>query len=300
MKSINKHSVKHGAITLTTGLNESDFIYGANKKLSLSLQDIDKRYLEKHIIVLSSCCTSIIGDNIESIILQESNLLTKHINWLETAGFKSWYWPNGYDMAHHYIVHNIMSNSNNIKNGTKKIANIIGYGNSASVDEKEIGRLLNLCDIDVQYPLETPYTNTQAICEATKANINIMMCKTYGIQFCEDMKTKFGIDYICITQQMGIYQTEKFLREIGDFFNIKEKVETIIKAEKLAITDELLRIKNILKGKKIAISAGHDKAIALMHIANELGMKICYLGLLTYDDLTNEKITELYNEFNTV
>ena len=296
MKSLNYDTDNHSAITLTTGLSDSDFVYGGNNKLSLSLKDIDKRYSEKNIVVLSSCCTSIIGDDIESVVLHTSKFIKKHINWLDTAGFKSWYWPNGYDMAHHYIVYDIMQNSNNIKKHDKKTANIIGYGNSASVDEKEIGRLLNLCGIEVQYPLETPYTDTQKICNATKADINIMMCKTYGIQFCEDMKSRFGIDYICMSQQMGIHQTEKFLREIGEYFNIKEKIENVIKLEKNLISDDLLKIRKTLEGKEIAISAGHDKAIALMYLANELNLKICYLGLLTYDDLTNEKINELYNQ----
>jgi len=67
----------------------------------------------------------------------------------------------------------------------------------------------------------------------------------------------------------------------------------IIQKEKENINDRLITIKQQLAGKRVAISAGHDKAPALIALAQELNLVIVYLGILTYDNTTKEKFIEV-------
>lgn len=292
MKSQTKSTmaVSEGAITLCTAMREEQMIYGGIEILKKAIYEVKDRYSPLHTIVLSSCCSNIIGDDIEGAVQFAKNKWNMNIDYLDTAGFKSWYWPNGYDLAHQFLVKSIMGRK------VKKISNtvnLISYGNAASVDEKELIRLLNLCDIKVQLPLCVPFTSIENIKEAPNACLNIMMCKAYGYEFCKQMEKKYNIPFVETTQQIGSKNCEKFLREIGEKMECKEKVESLIFSEKRNIADRLNEYKKFFRGKSIAISAGHDKVFSLIELAQELGFKICYIGLLTYDDLVIEKVKKL-------
>lgn len=293
LKSVESDSSNSRAITLSTNLSESDVIYGGEEKLRKALTDIKEKYAPKYVAVLSSCCSGIIGENVESIVNEMAIKTGMNIGWLDTSGFKSWYWPNGYDYAHHFIVHKIMPSKNEVKKSQEKTINIITYGNAATVDEMECDRLMEKLGIQALHPFSVPYTSIEKLQQSASAHMNFMMCKTYGLAFCEEMEKKYGTPYIRATHPMGSYYTEIWLREIAKVFNIENECDLVIQKEKENINDRIISIKQQLAGKRVAISAGHDKAPALIALAQELNLVIVYLGILTYDNTTKEKFIEV-------
>lgn len=295
LKSIAGTSKESDCITLCTNMNENDVIYGGTEKLRQAVWDIKKRFNPEHLAILSSCCPGIIGDDLEEVVQEARESLEMDIGWLDTSGFKSWYWPNGYDMAHQYIVEHIMEFPEEVEDYT---VNIIPYGNAASVDENECARLLSELGLKVQLPLSVPHTSIERIKRAPYAKANAMMCLTYGWNFCRSMKAKFGTEYSAESHPIGMYFTEKWLRSIAAIFRKEEEVELLIQKEISEIQPELEELQEKLKGKSIAISAGHDKAPSLLAMALELGLRVCYVGLITYDDLVKEKINEVSAMFD--
>lgn len=298
LKSIEASASRKHAITLSTNLNETDIVYGAEEKLKKALLDIKEKYNPKYVAVLSSCCSGIIGENIESIVKEMSKTTDMNIGWLDTSGFKSWYWPNGYDYAHNFIVNNILPDKEDVQKTKEKTINIITYGNAAAVDEKECERLICELGIKAFHPFEVPYTSIENLQKSASSHLNFMMCKTYGFAFCEAMKKKYGMPYIQVSHPMSTYYTEKWIREIAAFFNIEEKGEAVILSEKKKTRKDLLEIKKQLGGKSVAISAGHDKVPALLSLVNELGLTVIYLGVLTYDNLSKDKFVEMEKQLN--
>jgi nitrogenase molybdenum-iron protein alpha chain len=282
-------------ITLCTNMNESDVIYGGTEKLRKAVLDIRERYNPEHLVILSSCCPGIIGDDFNEVVEEAREKYNMNIGWLDTSGFKSWYWPNGYDLAHQYIVQNIMEPPERVDELT---VNIIPYGNAASADENECARLLTEMGLKPQLPLSVPHTTVENIRLAPNARANVMMCLTYGWNFCKCMKERFGTEYSEESHPIGSYYTEKWLMGAARIFDKEKEAKALIEKEQREIKNDLKYIRENLKGKTIAITAGHDKAPSLLAMALELGLKVCYVGLVTYDDLVKDKINEISSMFD--
>lgn len=290
LKSIAGTQIESNCITLCTNMNERDIIYGGNEKLRKAILDIRKRYAPEHLVVLSSCCPGIIGDDIQGVIEQIKMEHGMNIGWLDTSGFKSWYWPNGYDLAHQYIVEHLIDEPEKV---CDDVVNIIPYGNASRADEIECGRLLEGMGLKPQFPLAVPHTSIDNIRVAAKAKANVMMCLTYGWNFCKMMSDRFDTQYSLESHPISSYYTKKWIRGIAKIFHKEREADILIKKEEEEIAREMDNLRTSLKGKKIAISAGHDKAPSLYAMALELEMDVCYIGFITYDDLVNDKIKEI-------
>lgn len=295
LKSVTGTKRTSECITLCTNMNERDIIYGGTEKLRNAVKGIYERYSPEHVVILSSCCPGIIGDDFNDVVEEARDKYRMSIGWLDTSGFKSGYWPNGYDLAHQYIVEHIMEIPEEIEENT---VNIISYGNAASADEKECARLLEALGLKPQLPMSVPYTSVENIKRAPYAKANAMMCLTYGWNFCKQMNERFGTEYSLESHPIGSFYTKKWIRAIAEIFHKKDEAEELICFEEEAIKERLEWLRGELSDKKIAITAGHDKAPSLLAMALELGMKVCYVGLVTYDDLVKDKIDEVTKMFN--
>jgi nitrogenase molybdenum-iron protein alpha chain len=294
LKAVTGTKKESECITLCTNMDEEDVVYGGNNKLEKAIIDIKERFDPEHIVVLSSCCAGIIGDDVDEVINKTKDKYGLKIGWLDASGFKSSYWPNGYDLAHRYIVNNIMEP----REVDPDLVNIIPYGNAAHVDELECGRLLTEMGLKVQYPLSVPHTTVNNVQKAPYAKLNVMMCITFGWQFCECMKKRFGTDYSSESQPIGTYFTKKWILSIASYFGKEKEAEKLINKEISEIKEELQDLKTRLKGKRVAISAGHDKVPSLLATCLELGLEVVYVGIFTYDDLVKEKVQEIVEMYD--
>jgi nitrogenase molybdenum-iron protein alpha chain len=294
LKSVTGTKKESGCITLCTNMNERDVIYGGMQKLKMAVVDIKERFNPEHCVILSSCCAGIIGDDIEEVVAEARKNLGMDIGWVDSCGFKSTYWPNGYDLAHRYIVEHIMEPCP-VDDFT---INIIPYGNAASVDERECSRVLTKLGLTVQLPLSVPHTTLEKLKRAPAAKANAMMCMTFGWNFARAMQKRFNTAFSAETHPIGTHFTKKWLRSIAVIYGLEEAAEKLIAEELAEIEPELEDLKKQLKGRTVAISAGHDKAPALLAMCLEFGMRVIYFGILTYDDLVKEKIREVADFFD--
>lgn len=295
LKSVAGSKAPTRCVTLCTNLKEEDVVYGGEGKLYAALEDIARRLKPPHVAVLSSCCPGIIGDDIDKVVERANRELNLDVGWLDTSGFKSSYWPNGYDMAHHYMVHHIMDPSVEPDN---KTINIIPYGNAAAVDEQECTRLLEALGLTVQTPLTVPFTDLERVRVAPKAKANTMMCMTFGWNFARQMQQRFGTGMIPDSHPLSVHFTKRWLRSVAEVFDCRERAEALIEAEIAAIESDWASLRESLTGKRIAITAGHDKMPSLLAMALELGMEPVYAGLVTYDDLVEDKMREMAEAFD--
>ena len=171
--------------------------------------------------------------------------------------------------------------------------NVIPYGNAASVDEKECVRLLTMLGLKVQTPLSVPYTTINKVKEARRAKANTMMCMTFGWNFARAMSRKFGTVMVPESHPLSIHYTNKWLRSVAATFGRDKQAEELVSKELRAIEGDLKELRSQLQGKRIALSAGHDKMPSLLALAAELGMCVVYAGLITYDDLVEDKLREI-------
>ena len=77
-----------------------------------------------------------------------------------------------------------------------------------------------------------------------------MMCKAYGLIFCEEMEEKYGTAYIHSSHPIGLFFTEKWLHETARLFGVESQADRLIESEKLEIQEDLLEIKKLLDPPK--------------------------------------------------
>lgn len=301
LKSVVGSKKESECITLCTNMNEEDVVFGGEQKLAKALEDIHRRFNPQYVCVLSSCCPGIIGDSIDTVVASAREKLGMKIGWLDSSGFKSRFWPNGYDLANQFIVDEIMEPADQVE---PDVINLIPYGNAASVDEKECSRLLAELGLRVQTPLSVPYTTLEKIREAPRAKATTMMCLTFGWNFSQAMQKRFGTGIVPESHPIGSHFTAKWIRSVAAEYGKEKEAEALIERESAAIREDLEQLREDLKGKTIAISAGHDKLPSLLAMAAELGLRTVYAGLITYDDLVNgklEEVAEIYDyDFESV
>lgn len=295
LKSVTGTKTHNRCVTLCTGMNEEDVVYGGEGKLYEALKDIATRLKPEYVCVLSSCCPGIIGDDIEKVVSRSRQEFDIDVGWLDTSGFKSSYWPNGYDLAHDFMVDHMMSTALEVD---EKTINILPYGNAASVDEHECARLLEALGLTVQMPLSVPFTNIENIRTAPRARANTMMCMTFGWNFARKMQARFGTQAIHESHPLSIHFTTKWLKAVAKVYGLEKEADVLIESEVAAISEELASLCEELRGRRIAITAGHDKMPSLLALARELQMEPVYAGMVTYDDLVETKLKEIAETFN--
>jgi len=69
-----------------TSLHENDVIFGGEKLLKKGIEDVEKIYPSEVLFILTSCATEIIGDDIESVVLDEAERRSKRIVAIDVGG----------------------------------------------------------------------------------------------------------------------------------------------------------------------------------------------------------------------
>jgi nitrogenase molybdenum-iron protein alpha chain len=294
LKSVEGTKRQTRCVTLCTNMGEEDVVYGGEPKLYRALEDIAKRLRPPHVCVLSSCCPGIIGDDVAKVVERAGRELGMDIGALDTSGFSSSYWPNGYDLAHGYIIDHLMEPLE----VDEKTINLIPYGNAAAVDERECARILTALGLTVQTPLAVPYTELENVRAAPRAKATTMMCMTFGWNFARQMKRRFGTAIIEDSHPLSMHFTTKWLMAVAKEFGCTDRAAALVREETAAISSELAELRAELRGKRIAITAGHDKMPSLLALAKELEMEPVYAGLVTYDNLVEDKLREMSEAFD--
>jgi len=89
--------------TACTTLDESNVIYGGEGKLLEAVKEADKKYHPDLIVILSCCCSGIIGDDVESIAREAGEQVSCPVLALRSEGFGGDF-RSGYEDAFKLIM----------------------------------------------------------------------------------------------------------------------------------------------------------------------------------------------------
>jgi nitrogenase molybdenum-cofactor synthesis protein NifE len=73
--------------TSCTAQNEVDVVYGGEGKLLAAIQEADQRYHPDLIVVLSCCCSGIIGDDVETVARLAARQVNAKVLAIRSEGF---------------------------------------------------------------------------------------------------------------------------------------------------------------------------------------------------------------------
>ena len=126
-----------------TSLDESNIIYGGEGKLLEAVKEADKRYHPDLIVILSCCCSGIIGDDVESVAREEEKSVNCRVLALRSEGFGGDF-RSGYEDAFKVIM-DLMEPPKRKRKGT---INIIGarWGPTLTEFNQDLDEITRLLD----------------------------------------------------------------------------------------------------------------------------------------------------------
>ncbi len=262
----------------STDMQDSDIIFGGEKKLTQAIQEAYDQFHPKSISIFATCPVGLIGDDIHTVA---KNMKEKfgdcNVFAFSCEGYKGVSQSAGHHIANNQIFRHVVGENNEEKPGKYKI-NLLGEYNIGG-DGFEINRIFKKCGITNIATFSGNSTYDQfASCHT--ADLNVVMCHR-SINYVADMlETKYGIPWIKINF-IGSEATAKSLRKIAEYFGDKEfidRVEAVITEEMPAVEAAREEILPRTEGKTAMLFVGGSRAHHYQELFKEMGMKIISAG----------------------
>lgn len=267
---------------LSTAMDQNDVVFGAEEKLKSKIIEADQRYSPELIVVLTSCASSIIGENTGQIIKDVKSSISAEIMDISAGGFEGTQ-IDGYEEC--------LLSFLQLMDKQKKInsINLVGQFRGGE-DLKYLKEYFKKLNIEINCVLMSG-SNLNQIKAAGNASLNVSMCEASGLVPCEVMKKEFGIPYINEILPIGVKGTSNFFSKICKELD----KEYTLKNEESSTLNRIKKYSKNLNGKKAAIISGPSRALAFIDFLLEIGMlpvliSIDFQGKNTKKEL--EKIIE--------
>ena len=263
---------------LSTDMQDSDIIFGGEKKLAAAIQEAYDLFHPKAIAVFATCPVGLIGDDIHTVARKMKEKLGNcNVFAFSCEGYKGVSQSAGHHIANNQVFTHVIGTSETIKADRFKI-NLLGEYNIGG-DGFEIDRILKKCGITNIATFSGNSTYDQ-FASANQADLSCVMCHR-SINYVADMlETKYGIPWIKVNF-IGAAATAKSLRKIARYFGDPEltvQVEAVIAEEMPAVEAERLEIIPRTKGKTAMLFVGGSRAHHYQELFKEMGMRTIAAG----------------------
>jgi len=263
---------------MSTDMQDSDIIFGGEKKLAAAIQEAYDLFHPKGIAVFATCPVGLIGDDIHNVARQMKEKLGDcNVFAFSCEGYKGVSQSAGHHIANNQVFTHIVGTSPTEKTEKFKI-NLLGEYNIGG-DGFEIDRILKKCGISNIATFSGNSTYDQ-FASANQADLSCVMCHR-SINYVADMlETKYGIPWIKINF-IGAGATAKSLRKIARYFGdqeLSDRVEAVIAEEMPDVEMARLDVYPRTQGKTVMIFVGGSRAHHYQELFNEMGMKTLSAG----------------------
>ena len=263
---------------MSTDMQDSDIIFGGEKKLETAIQEAYDLFKPKAIAVFATCPVGLIGDDIHAVAKKMKDKFGDcNVFAFSCEGYKGVSQSAGHHIANNQVFTHIVGSSGTEKTDKFKI-NLLGEYNIGG-DGFEIDRILKKCGITNIATFSGNSTYDQ-FASASQADLSAVMCHR-SINYVADMlETKYGIPWIKVNF-IGAEATAKSLRKIAEYFQDDElsaKVEEVIAEEMPAVKEGIEDVRPRTEGKTAMLFLGGSRAHHYQELFTEMGMKSISAG----------------------
>lgn len=262
----------------STDMQDSDVIFGGEKKLRQAIQEAYDIFKPKAISVHATCPVGLIGDDIQAVARDMTQKTGTLVIAFNCEGYKGVSQSGGHHIANNKLFEQVVGKDDSKHVEEKFVVNILGKYNIGG-DAWEIERVFAKCGIRI---LST-FSGDGSIDEMRRshqANLNLVMCHRSINYMAEMMETAFGIPWIKVNF-IGVRGMVKSLRKVAKYFDDPEldrKVEEVI-AEEESQAEQLISVhRDRLKGKTAMLFVGGSRAHHYQELFGDLGMETTVAG----------------------
>lgn len=261
----------------STDMEDSEIIFGGEKKLAQAIQEAYDNFKPKAISVFSTCPVGLIGDDIHQVCKSMKEKLGINVFGFSCEGYKGVSQSAGHHIANNQLFKHVIGNDTDVPEGKYKF-NLLGEYNIGG-DAFAIEDLLERCGITLVSTFSGNSTIT-SMEQAHHADLNGVMCHR-SINYVADMiEKKYGVPWIK-TNFIGPESTAKSLRKIAQYFGDQElidRVEEVIAEEMAKLTPVRDAIRERCLGKTAMLFVGGSRAHHYQELLNDIGMSTIAAG----------------------
>jgi nitrogenase molybdenum-iron protein alpha chain len=262
----------------STDMQDSDIIFGGEKKLEKAIQEAYDLFHPRSIAVFATCPVGLIGDDIHTVTRRmKEKFGDSNVYAFSCEGYKGVSQSAGHHIANNQVFRHIVGENDAEKPGEFKI-NLLGEYNIGG-DGFEIDRILKKCGI-TNIATFSGNSSYDQFASAHKADLNTVMCHRSINYVADMMETKFGIPWIKVNF-VGANATAKSLRKIAEYFGDQKliaRVEAVIAEEMPLVEEARKEILPRTMNKTAMIFVGGSRAHHYQELFTELGMKTISAG----------------------
>lgn len=276
--AINDSNANYINYCMSTDMQDSDIIFGGEKKLEAAIQEAYDLFHPKAIAVFATCPVGLIGDDIHAVARKMKERFGDcNVFAFSCEGYKGVSQSAGHHIANNQVFTHIIGDSSTERTEKYKI-NLLGEYNIGG-DGFEIDRILEKCGI-ANISTFSGNATYEKFASANQADLSCVMCHR-SINYVADMlETKYGIPWIKVNF-IGAQATAKSLRKIAAYFGEEElidRVEAVIAEEMPAVTAVQEEILPRTTGKTAMLFVGGSRAHHYQELFREMGMKTISAG----------------------
>ncbi|CAI8964224.1 nitrogenase iron-molybdenum cofactor biosynthesis protein NifE [Methylocaldum szegediense] len=282
----------------TTDINETDVVFGGEKRLFKSIKEIIEKYDPPAVFVYQTCVPAMIGDDIEAVCKAASKKFGKPVVPVNSPGFVG---PKnlGNKLAGEALLDYVIG-TEEPEYTTPYDINIIGEYNLSGelwqvkplLDELGI-RILACISGDAKY---------RDIACAHRARAAMMVCSKSMINIARKMEERYGIPFF-EGSFYGIGDTSDALRQISRLLiergapaELMERTEALIAREEARAWAAIEPYKKRLTGKKVLLITGGVKSWSVVAALQESGMEVVGTSVKKSTKEDKERIKQLMGE----
>lgn len=280
-----------------TGISDKETIFGGEKLLKNTLEEIIKEKNPECIIVISGCVAGVIGDDVQSVCTNTEALSGIPVIHIPGAGFMSNQQQEGILLTTKFLYEKFADN--NIRKNNKS-ALIFGINKLYLLPQyiEEIKRLYNYFNIDTIMlpPANMTLKEIKTIGSAGIVGINAIISSKLEEykKFAESFAVKLKIPAIESRLPLTINETLVYLRELGEKLNMQETADYAILSEIRRLEKKINELRVYLSGKNCILAISHSikfwNPMEFLHLLQDVGIKIKYIILL--EELTVKECEE--------
>lgn len=274
---------------IVTNLDSNDIVFGGEKKLRGAIQKAVERYNPKIIFVFLSCSSAIIGDDVESVVSSMQPEVEAKLVPIHCEGFKSKSNASGYDAAFIAIEKYLLPKKKITTN--KNLINLFSPMTVSFSDTKEMARLLEKIGLEVN--ILPFYSSLESIEKISQAAASTAICKVFADEFMISLEKKYQIPYSHTVMPIGIKNTDEWFLDIARLTGREEQARQVIEEEHQRVFPLIMEIKERLQGKRVLVSGGEGRSLAIAALMEDFGMSVNGLATPVYDNEVHKDIKKL-------
>jgi len=261
----------------STDMQDSEIIFGGEKKLRQAIQEAYDLFHPKAIAVFATCPVGLIGDDIHNVTKEMKATLGINVFAFSCEGYKGVSQSAGHHIANNQLFKHVIGNDDTPSEGKFRM-NLLGEYNIGG-DAFVIDDIFKRCGITLTATFSGNST-INAFERAHTADLNAVMCHR-SINYVADMiEKKYGVPWIKVNF-IGAEATAKSLRKIADYFEdegLKAQVEKVIAEEMVKVEEARKEIKERCEGKTAMLFVGGSRAHHYQELFYEIGMTTVAAG----------------------